>query len=139
MCIRDSLSGPVGHFVDITAVVATILGISQTIGLGLESFSSGLYNFTGAEWLMTTNDEGVLVPTTGSMLLALAVVMVCSTLSALSGVGKGIKWLSNLNMVLSFSLLAFFAIFGSTLFALKILGYGPVSYTHLTLPTIYSV
>ena len=111
-----SLSGPVGHFVDITAVVATILGISQTIGLGLESFSSGLYNFTGAEWLMTTNDEGVLVPTTGSMLLALAVVMVCSTLSALSGVGKGIKWLSNLNMVLSFSLLAFFAIFGSTLF-----------------------
>ena len=123
-----SLSGPVGHFVDITAVVATILGISQTIGLGLESFSSGLYNFTGAEWLMTTNDEGVLVPTTGSMLLALAVVMVCSTLSALSGVGKGIKWLSNINMVLSFSLLAFFAIFGSTLFALKILGYGLFDY-----------
>ena len=130
-----SLSGPVGHFVDITAVVATILGISQTIGLGLESFSSGLYNFTGAEWLMTTNDEGVLVPTTGSMLLALAVVMVCSTLSALSGVGKGIKWLSNINMVLSFSLLAFFAIFGSTLFALKILGYGLFDYI-IHLPAI---
>ena len=130
-----SLSGPVGHFVDITAVVATILGISQTIGLGLESFSSGLYNFTGAEWLMTTNDEGVLVPSTGSMLLALAVVMVCSTLSALSGVGKGIKWLSNINMVLSFSLLAFFAIFGSTLFALKILGYGLFDYI-IHLPAI---
>jgi len=130
-----SLSGPVGHFVDITAVVATILGISQTIGLGLESFSSGLYNFTGAEWLMTTNDEGVLVPTTGSMLLALAVVMICSTLSALSGVGKGIKWLSNINMVLSFSLLAFFAIFGSTLFALKILGYGLFDYI-IHLPAI---
>jgi len=130
-----SLSGPLGHLVDITAVVATILGISQTIGLGLESFSSGLYNFTGAEWLMTTNDEGVLVPTTGSMLLALAVVMVCSTLSALSGVGKGIKWLSNINMVLSFSLLAFFAIFGSTLFALKILGYGLFDYI-IHLPAI---
>ena len=123
-----SLSGPLGHIVDITAVVATILGISQTIGLGLESFSSGLYNFTGADWLMTTNADGVLVPTTGSMLMALAVVMVCSTLSALSGVGKGIKWLSNINMVLSFSLLAFFAIFGSTLFALKILGYGLFDY-----------
>ena len=48
-----TLSGPLGHFVDITAVVATILGISQTIGLGLDSFSSGLYAFTGAEWLMT--------------------------------------------------------------------------------------
>ena len=84
---------------------------------------------------MTTNDEGVLVPTTGSMLLALAVVMVCSTLSALSGVGKGIKWLSNINMVLSFSLLAFFAIFGSTLFALKILGYGLFDYI-IHLPAI---
>ena len=123
-----TLSGPLGHFIDITAVVATILGISQTIGLGLESFSSGLFNFTGAEWLMTTNAEGVLVPSTGSMLMALAVVMVCSTLSALSGVGKGIKWLSNINMVLSFSLLAFFAVFGSTMFALKILGYGIFDY-----------
>ena len=130
-----SLSGPVGHLVDITAVVATILGISQTIGLGLDSFSAGLYNFTGAEWLMTTDDKGVLVPSTGSMLLALAVVMVCSTLSALSGVGKGIKWLSNINMVLSFSLLAFFAIFGSTLFAMKILGYGIFDYI-IHLPAI---
>lgn len=123
-----SLSGPVGHFVDITAVVATILGISQTIGLGLESFSAGLYNFTGAEWLMTPDDNGTLVPTTGSMLLALGVVMVLSTLSALSGVGKGIKWLSNLNMVLSFSLIMFFLVFGSTFFALKILGFGIVDY-----------
>ncbi len=130
-----TLSGPIGHIVDITAVVATILGISQTIGLGLESFSAGLYNFTKIEWLMTTNSDGVLVASTGSMLLALAVVMVCSTLSALSGVGKGIKWLSNLNMLLSFSLLAFFAIFGSTMFALKILGLGIVDYI-IHLPAI---
>ena len=130
-----TLSGPIGNIVDITAVVATILGISQTIGLGLDSFSAGLYNISGAEWLMTTNAEGVLVPSTGSMLLALAVVMVCSTLSALSGVGKGIKWLSNINMVLSFSLLAFFMVFGSTLFALKILGYGLLDYI-IHLPAI---
>lgn len=130
-----TLSGPVGHFVDITAVVATILGISQTIGLGLESFSAGLYNFTGAEWLMTPDENGTLVPTTGSMLMALGVVMVFSTLSALSGVGKGIKWLSNLNMVLSFSLIAFFLVFGSTFFALKILGFGIVDYI-IHLPAI---
>ncbi len=130
-----TLSGPIGHLVDITAVVATILGISQTIGLGLDSFSAGLYNFTGAEWLMTTNDEGTLVPSTASMLVALGVVMCCSTLSALSGVGKGIKWLSNINMVLSFSLLIFFVIFGSTMFALKILGYGIFDYI-IHLPAI---
>ena len=130
-----TLSGPLGHFVDITAVVATILGISQTIGLGLDSFSAGIYNFTGAEWLMTTNAEGVLVPSTGSMLLALAVVMVFSTLSALSGVGKGIKWLSNINMILSFSLLIFFLIFGSTAYAMKILGSGIIDYV-INLPAI---
>ena len=117
-----SLEGPIGHIVDITAVVATILGIAQT-GLGLASFSSGLYNITGAEWLIADGE-----PSTGSLLVALAVVMMCSTLSALSGGGKGIKWLSNLNMVLSFGLLTFFLIFGSTMFALTILGKGTFSY-----------
>ncbi|MEH6456956.1 MAG: BCCT family transporter [Cocleimonas sp.] len=123
-----SLSGPLGHIVDITAIVATILGISQTIGLGLESFSSGLFNITGAEWLITTSAEGKVAPSTGSLLMALLVVMVASTLSALSGVGKGIKWLSNINMVLSMSLLAFFLIFGSTMFAMEVMGKGLFSY-----------
>jgi choline-glycine betaine transporter len=118
-----SLEGTLGHIVDITAVVATILGIAQTIGLGLTSFSSGLYNITGAEWLITDGE-----PSTASLLVALAVVMVCSTISALSGVGKGIKWLSNLNMVLSFGLLGFFMIFGATMFALELFGKGLFSY-----------
>jgi len=126
----NKLEGSVGHIVDITAVVATILGIAQTIGLGLASFSSGLYNMTGAEWLVTDGE-----PSTGSMLVALAVVMVCSTLSALSGVGKGIKWLSNLNMVLSFGLLAFFMIFGATMFAFELLGKGIFSYV-VNLPAL---
>ena len=77
-----SLEGNLGHIVDVTAIVATILGIAQTIGLGLASFSSGLYNITGAQWLIS---EGV--PSTASLLVALGVVMICSTLSALSGVG----------------------------------------------------
>ncbi len=123
-----SLSGPLGHLVDITAIVATILGIAQTIGLGLDSFSSGLYNITGADWLITTAADGKVSASTGSLLVALAVVMFASTLSALSGVGKGIKWLSNLNMVLSFSLLAFFIVFGSTMFAMEVLGKGLLSY-----------
>ena len=118
-----SLEGPLGHVIDITAVVATILGISQTIGLGLGAFASGLYNISGAEWLVTNGE-----PTTAALLLALGVVMLLSTLSALSGVGKGIKWLSNINMVLSFGLLAFFLIFGATMFAFELLGKGLFNY-----------
>jgi choline-glycine betaine transporter len=118
-----SPEGQLGHFVDITAVVATILGKSQTIGLGLGSFASGLFNIMGAEWLVTDGE-----PSTAALLVALGVVMICSTMSALSGVGKGIKWLSNFNMVLSFGLLGFFLIFGATMFAVELLGKGLFSY-----------
>nr|WP_319923174.1 BCCT family transporter [Psychrobacter sp. 230] len=38
--------------------------------------------------------------------------MCLAMISALSGVGQGVKWLSNINMILSFSLLAFFLILG---------------------------
>jgi choline-glycine betaine transporter len=54
--------------------------------------------------------------------------MGASTLSALSGVGKGIKWLSNINMGLSFFILAFFLIFGSTFFGLQALVLGVWDY-----------
>ena len=47
------LEGNLGHIVDVTAIVATILGIGQTVDLVLVSFSSGLYNITGAYWLIT--------------------------------------------------------------------------------------
>lgn len=120
------LEGPLGHIIDISAVIATVFGIAQTIGIGLASFASGLYKITGITWLVT--DVANPEPTTGALLLSLFVVMCLSTVSALSGVGRGIKWLSNINMVLSFSLLAFFLIFGASMFALEMLGKGVFSY-----------
>lgn len=132
----SKLSGGLGHFFDITAVVATILGISQTIGLGLNTFASGVFNISGWTWLMTdATPNSPAEPTLAALLLALAIVMMCSTASALSGVGKGIKWLSNLNMVLSFALLAFFIVFGSTWFFLSIMGSGVIDYL-LHLPAL---
>jgi choline-glycine betaine transporter len=110
-----ALSGPLGHIIDIVSVIATILGVSVTIGYGVSQFASGIFNITGADWIM--NEEGA--PTNAAMILALVIVMVASTLSALSGVGKGIKWLSNINMGLSFFVLAFLLVFGSTMFALN--------------------
>lgn len=49
-----------------------------------------------------------------SMMFGAGIIMGASKLSALSGVGKGIKWLPNLNMGLSILLLAFLKGFGST-------------------------
>lgn len=115
----ERLSGGIGHTVDIVAVVATILGVAQTLGFGVEQFVSGLTRI-GIGGL--TNAEGT-ANTTG-ILVAIVVIMSASTLSALSGVGKGIKWLSNINMALSIALLTFFLIFGSTFFGMQALFVG---------------
>lgn len=114
------LEGPLGDVVDITAVIATILGIAVTIGYGIAQFASGMHTVVGADWMI--NSEGA--PTNAAMLIGLFVIMAGSILSAVSGVGKGIKWLSNINMVLSFGLLAFFLIFGSPVLALQSLFVG---------------
>jgi len=119
----SKLSGSLGHVVDIVAVVATILGVAQTLGFGVEQFVSGLTRIgigglTNAEG--TANSTGILV--------AIVIIMCASTLSALSGVGKGIKWLSNINMGLSIFLLAFFLLFGSTFFGLQALVVGVWDY-----------
>ncbi len=121
----ERLSGTVGHIVDVVAVVATILGVAQTLGFGVEQFVSGLHRIGFGDWLIVA-DTGK--PSTGGVITALLVIMGASTLSALSGVGKGIKWLSNINMGLSFFLLAFFLLFGSTFFGLTALFDGLIAY-----------
>ncbi|HCW83370.1 MAG TPA: transporter [Rhodobacteraceae bacterium] len=106
-----ALSGTLGHIIDIVAVVATILGVAQILGFGVEQFVAGLTRI-GIGGLAMEDGSA----TTVGIIVALLVIMGASTLSALSGVGKGIKWLSNINMVLSILLLGFFILFGATFF-----------------------
>ncbi|CUH53716.1 BCCT family transporter [Shimia marina] len=127
----SSLSGPLGHVIDIVAVVATVLGVAQTLGFGVEQFVAGMHRIGIGDWLL--NDDGKA--TTSAIIFALLIIMGASTLSALSGVGKGIKWLSNINMGLSFFLLAFFLIFGSAFFGLKALFVGLFDYI-VALPSL---
>jgi choline/carnitine/betaine transport len=126
-----SLSGTLGHVVDIVAVVATVLGVSQTLGFGVNQFVAGVHRIGLGDWLL--NEDGSA--STAAIVFALVVIMGASTLSALSGVGKGIKWLSNINMGLSFFLLAFFLIFGSTFFGLQALFVGIFDYL-INLPSM---
>ena len=119
-----ALSGPIGHAVDVVAVVATVLGVAQTLGFGVEQFISGLSRIGVGDWLYATSADGVKSSSTIGIIVALIIIMGASTLSALSGVGKGIKWLSNVNMGLSFFVLFFFLLFGSTFFGLTALFVG---------------
>ena len=126
-----ALSGNLGNVIDVIAVVATVLGVAQTLGFGVEQFVSGLHRIGAGDWLL--NAEGTA--SNAAIIVAIAVIMFASTLSALSGVGKGIKWLSNINMGLSFFLLTFFLIFGATWFGATALFWGIIDYL-VALPTM---
>ena len=108
-------SGPFGHMIDVVAILATIIGVAVTIGYGVSQFASGVFNITGFEWLLNDAEK----PSIYGRLTALAIVIGASTWSAATGVEKGIKWLSNLNMGLSIFLLTFFILFGASTFAIK--------------------
>lgn len=116
----NRLQGLLGHIIDISAVIATILGAAVTIGFGVSQFSQGLFEISGANWLVNSD----LSPSNSGLILALVVIMLASTVSAISGVGKGIKWLSNINMGLSFALILFFIIFGATALGFEALTVG---------------
>jgi len=111
------MNGYLGHIVDVLGVVATILGVSVTIGFGVSQFIDGVYAITGMEWIMNMGGE-VPTPSKVGLVAGLIVIMGMSIVSAVSGVGRGVKYLSNLNLVLSLILLLTFVVFGSFLFAM---------------------
>ncbi|MCV6545823.1 MAG: BCCT family transporter [Cohaesibacter sp.] len=111
------MNGLLGHVVDVLGVVATILGVSVTIGFGVSQFIDGLYAITGMEWMMDMTGDAP-APNVVGLVAGLIVIMGLSILSAVSGVGRGVKYLSNLNLVLSLILLFTFVAFGSFAFAM---------------------
>lgn len=131
----DKLNGKLGHAVDIIAVVATTLGVATTMGAGVIQLVSGVEFITN--WGGLINSDGSA--STSSLIVTLLVVMGLSTISALTGVDRGVKWLSQINIVLSLTLLAFFILFGSTLFNLELLGSSIADYTMNLIPLTFTV
>ena len=121
------VNGLFGHIVDILGVVATILGVSVTIGFGVSQFIDGMYAITGMEWMMDMTGEAP-APGTVGLIAGLLTIMGMSIISAVSGVGRGVKYLSNLNLVLSIILLLVFVVFGSFAFAMTTYGSALVDY-----------
>ena len=113
-----ALNGPLGHVVDVLGVVATILGVSVTIGFGVSQFVDGVYAVSGMDWMMDLTGDAPKPGTVG-LVASLILIMGLSIISAVSGVGRGVKYLSNLNLVLSLILLVTFVVFGSFLFAMS--------------------
>ncbi|WP_372803576.1 BCCT family transporter [Paracoccus seriniphilus] len=129
------LSGWPGHAIDVFAVIATVLGVAQTIGLGVEQFVAGMSRIGMGDWLLNSGGTASVA----GVVLGLVIIMTASTMSALSGVGRGIKWLSNLNMTLSIVLLSFFLVFGSTAMGLHALFLGMWDYVRALPEMLFTV
>jgi choline-glycine betaine transporter len=113
----------VGAVVDAAAILATIIGIGVTIGYGVNQLAFGAYRITDWSWLISDDKPSLLALTVAVIFLTSAAM-----LSALSGIGRGIRWLSNLNMALSWLLLSIFVVFGATAFAGEMFIYGLMAY-----------
>jgi len=100
--IGHRIHGIPGHAVDIFAVVATVVGVATTLGLGAQQMGTGLSELFG--WEQSQQ----------SQLIVIAVVTIAATASVASGVRRGVRRLSELNIWLSLILLAFFLVLGPT-------------------------
>ncbi|MFP4610453.1 MAG: BCCT family transporter [Thiohalophilus sp.] len=107
--IGERIYGPIGHVVDIFAVLGTMFGVATSLGLGVLQVNAGLnYLF----------DIQQSVPVQIGLI---AVITVFATASVVAGLDAGIKRLSELNLALAILLLLFVLIVGPTLFLLHAL------------------
>ncbi|MGP3953618.1 BCCT family transporter [Streptomyces sp. 7N604] len=107
---RKYANGWGGQVIDILAIFATLFGSAASLGLGTLQISSGIQEL---DWM---GDVG-----TGLLVGIIAVLTVAFVASAVSGVAKGIQWLSNINMVLALILAAFVFVAGPTILILDLL------------------
>ena len=105
--IGKRIHGPVGNAVDLAAVLGTIFGVAASLGIGVVLLNYGLYFLFGVP-------EGTAAQVG---LAALAVLM--ATISAVSGVDRGIKLLSQLNVLLAIGLALYLLVVGDTVFLLN--------------------
>lgn len=99
--------GPIGHAADLLAVFATVFGIATSLGLGAQQMNAGMSYLFGAD------------VSTATQVSLIAVLSVLATISVLSGLQKGIRILSELNMHLTILVLVLFIVFGPTLYLFK--------------------
>lgn len=103
------INGPIGHTVDIAAVIGTIFGIATTLGIGVVQLNYGL------SVLFNIPDSLAAK----AALIALSVII--ATISVTSGVDKGIRILSELNVLMALGLILFVLFMGDTSFLLNAL------------------
>lgn len=102
--LKERIHGPIGRTIDIFAVLGTLFGLAVSIGLGTQQLNAGLAHLTpipDAVW---------------PKVVIICLITFVATMSIVSGLDKGVKRLSNININMAIGLMIFVLIFGSTVF-----------------------
>ena len=106
--LKHRIYGPWGHLIDLIGVFGTIFGLATSLGLGVTPIAAGLENLG---WMENTQTN---------QLILVAIITAMGTASAASGVGRGVRILSEVNVMASVGLLLLFMILGPTAFLLGV-------------------
>ncbi|MBG6084115.1 BCCT family transporter [Zhihengliuella flava] len=105
--LGEKIHGPAGKTIDTIAIVGTVLGVAVSIGLGTLQINAGLSDLFGVS-------ESAI-----AQIIIISVVTGVAILSVAAGLNKGIKVLSNVNILVAIGLLVFVLITGPTLVMIK--------------------
>lgn len=105
--IGERIHGPIGHAVDIFAIIGTVLGVATSLGLGVTQINTGLNHLYGLP---------ISVPV---QIALIAGTTLLATISVVTGLDKGVRRLSELNLTLAVLLLLLVLVAGPTVFILQ--------------------
>ena len=95
-----------GNLIDVLSVLATLVGLATSLGLGVQQVNAGLGHLFGLEIGVTTQ------------VILIAVITALATLSVMAGLDAGVKRLSEVNMILAALFMLFLMLVGPTIFIL---------------------
>lgn len=107
--LGNKVDGPIGILIDVLTVFATVIGVAVSLGIGTTQINGGLNYLFGVP--INVGVQGLIITVVTILFLA----------SAWSGLSKGIRYLSNLNMILATILLLVVLILGPTMLILNML------------------
>ena len=113
----DRSEGLAGSIIDMMAIIATLFGTAATLGLSAIQIGQGVQIVSGAGEVTNT-----------VLIIIIGILTACFIVSAVSGVSRGIRYLSNLNITLTLGLILFVFLLGPTLFLLNLVPSGILSY-----------
>ena len=114
---ENKTGGPVGKLIDMLSIVATLFGTAATLGLSAIQIGEGVRIVSG----MSQVGNNVLI-------VIIAILSIAFIFSAVSGVARGIRYLSNINITLTLAAVAFVFLAGPTLFLLNLIPSGTLTY-----------